>query len=71
VLRRFSLDEGIGRPVTPILVVTSATDLSARRGRQMRWQVTLNAERKEYEAIVTVGDASGKQIFHTVRIKVE
>jgi hypothetical protein len=37
----------------------------------MRWQVPLNADRKEYEAIVTIGDASGKQIFHTVRIKVE
>jgi hypothetical protein len=37
----------------------------------MRWQVPLNADRKEYEAIVTIRDASGKQIFHTVRIKVE
>jgi hypothetical protein len=37
----------------------------------MRWQVPLDAERKEYEAIVTVGDASGKQMFHTVHIKVE
>jgi hypothetical protein len=103
VLRRLSLDEGIARSSTPILVVTSATELSARRGQRlihqiqvrsskggttfdlshvpdglavfgdgsMRWQVPLNAERKEYEAIVTIGDASGQQIFHTVRIKVE
>jgi WD40 repeat protein len=45
--------------------------LSVSGDGSMRWQVPLNAERKEYEAIVTIGDASGKQIFHTVRIKVE
>ncbi len=98
VLRRLSLDEGIARSVTPVLVVTSASDLSARRGRRlihqiqvrsskggtmfdlshgpdglsvsgggaMIWQVPLNAERKEYEAIVTISDASGKHIFHTL-----
>jgi WD40 repeat protein len=103
VLRRLSLDEGIARSDTPILAVTSATELSARPGQRlthriqvrssnggatfdlshgpdglavsgdgsMRWQVPLNTERKEYEAIVRIGDASGKQIFHTVRIKVE
>jgi hypothetical protein len=37
----------------------------------MTWRVPLDRETKEYEAIVTVSDASGKQIFHTVRIKVE
>jgi WD40 repeat protein len=103
VLRRLSLDEGIARSATPILVVTSATELSARPGQRLvhqiqvrssnggttfdlshgpgglsvsddgalRWQVPLTAERKEYEAIVTIGDASGKQNFHTIRIKVE
>jgi hypothetical protein len=103
VLRRLSLDEGIAHSATPILAVTSASDLSARPGQQLRhqiqvrsskggtmfdlahgpdglsvsgdgsvrWQVPLNAERKEYEAIVTIGDASGKQIFHTIRIRVE
>ena len=103
VLRQLCLDEGIARSVTPILVVTSATELSAQPGQRLthqiqvrsskggatfdlshgpnglsvsgdgslRWQVPLNVERKEYEAIVTIGDASGKQIFHTVRIKVE
>lgn len=103
VLRRLSLDEGIARPTTPVLVVTSPSDLPARRGQKLRhqiqvrsspggatfdlslgpdglsvspdglmtWQVPLGAEPKEYEAIVTVGDVSGKQIFHTVRIKVE
>jgi WD40 repeat protein/S1-C subfamily serine protease len=45
--------------------------LSVSGDGSMRWQVPLNAERREYEAIVTIGDASGKQIFHTVRMKVE
>ncbi len=103
VLRRLSLDEGIARSASPILAVTSPSELSARRGQQfthqiqvrsskggttfdltigpkglsvsgdglMQWPLPLDAERKEYEAIVTVGDASGKQILHTVRIKVE
>ena len=103
VLCRLSLDEAIARSATPILAVTSATDLSARPGQRLvhqiqvrssnggttfdlshgpaglsvsgdgaiRWQVPLSAERKDYEAIVTIGDASGKQIFHSVRIKVE
>lgn len=103
VLRRLSLDEGIARSSSPILAVTSPSELSARRGRPfihqiqvrsnkggttfdltlgpkglsvsgdgvLQWQIPLDSERKEYEAIVTVGDASGNQIFHTVRIKVE
>jgi hypothetical protein len=37
----------------------------------MTWRVPLDRETKEYEAILTISDASGRQIFHTIRIKVE
>jgi hypothetical protein len=35
------------------------------------WQIPLTIEKQEYEVLLTLGDASGKQIFHTIRIKIE
>jgi hypothetical protein len=37
----------------------------------VEWKIPLNADTKEHEALVTIGDSSGKQIFHAVRIKVD
>jgi hypothetical protein len=37
----------------------------------LSWRVPLARENKEYEAVLTISDASGRQIFHTIRIKVE
>jgi WD40 repeat protein/S1-C subfamily serine protease len=103
VLRRLSLEQGIARSAKPILVVTSASELSARPGQRLahqiqvrsskggvaydltlgpeglsvspdgvlKWQVPLTAEKKEYEAVLTVSDNSGKKTFHTIKIKVE
>jgi hypothetical protein len=45
--------------------------LSVTPDGRMNWRVPLDRKAEEYEAIITVSDASGRQLFHTIRIKIE
>jgi S1-C subfamily serine protease len=45
--------------------------LSVTPDGALNWSVPLDGGGKEFEAILTVSDASGRQIFHTIRIRVE
>lgn len=45
--------------------------LSVSCDGKVQWKVPKNADRKEHEAIITIGDSFGKQVFHTVPIKAE
>ncbi|MGC8642199.1 MAG: hypothetical protein ACP5XB_20235 [Isosphaeraceae bacterium] len=45
--------------------------LSVSSEGKLRWRVPLDAEHKDYEVVITLSDSSGRQLFHTIRIKVE
>jgi hypothetical protein len=103
MLRTLDLERAIASSEKPILVVTSASELSVRPSQnvahqvearsskggvrfeltsgppgltvspagELNWRVPLDRERKEYEVILTISDSSGRQLFHTIRIKVQ
>jgi hypothetical protein len=46
-------------------------DLNVTPEGELKWRVPLDGGRKEHETILTVSDSSRRQLFHTIRIKVE
>jgi WD40 repeat protein len=45
--------------------------LTVTREGSITWRVPLYRETKEYDPIFAISDASGRQIFHSIKIKVE
>ena len=52
-------------------LATGPPGLTVSPDGTLNWRVPLAPENKAYEAVLTISDPSGRQIFHTIRIKVE